>query len=68
MNDRRAVLTAALGFLALEPRAPELQRLHRCFMGRRLIRISTTLGRQPAGRAVLPIGRVDAATASDADT
>jgi hypothetical protein len=29
--DRRATLVAALGFLALEPRAPELQLLHRCF-------------------------------------
>jgi hypothetical protein len=27
----RARLQAALGFLALEPRAPELQLLHRCF-------------------------------------
>ena len=27
--DRRATLAAALGFLALEPRAPELQLLHR---------------------------------------
>jgi len=31
MSDRRATLVAALGFLALEPRAPELQLLHRCF-------------------------------------
>ena len=31
MNDRRPVLLAALGFLALEPSAPELQLLHRCF-------------------------------------
>src|SRR2546422_9643551 len=30
-SDRRAALRAALGFLALEPRAPELQLLHRCF-------------------------------------
>jgi hypothetical protein len=29
--DRRATLRAALDFLALEPRAPELQLLHRCF-------------------------------------
>src|SRR5437764_14130987 len=29
MSDRRATLAAALGFLALEPRAPELQLLHR---------------------------------------
>ena len=29
--DRRATLAAALGFLALEPREPELQMLHRCF-------------------------------------
>ena len=28
--DRRATLAAARGFLALEPRAPELQLLHRC--------------------------------------
>ncbi len=28
---RHALLHAALGFLALEPRAPELQLLHRCF-------------------------------------
>jgi hypothetical protein len=27
--DRRATLAAALGFLALEPRGPELQLLHR---------------------------------------
>jgi hypothetical protein len=27
----RAALRAALGFLALEPREPELRRLHRCF-------------------------------------
>jgi hypothetical protein len=27
--DRRATLAAALGFLTLEPRAPELQLLHR---------------------------------------
>ena len=31
MSDRRATLAAALGSLALEPRAPELQLLHRCF-------------------------------------
>src|SRR2546425_11398307 len=30
-SRRGAVLRAALGFLALEPRAPELQLLHRCF-------------------------------------
>ena len=30
-SERRAALRAALGFLALEPRAPELQLLHRCF-------------------------------------
>ena len=30
-SDRRATLRAALGFLVLEPRAPELQLLHRCF-------------------------------------
>jgi len=29
--SRRATLAVALGFLALEPRAPELQLLHRCF-------------------------------------
>jgi len=29
--DRRVTLSAALGFLALEPRARELQPLHRCF-------------------------------------
>ena len=29
--DHRATLAAALGFLTLEPRAPELQLLHRCF-------------------------------------
>jgi len=29
--DRRATLAATLGFLALEPRAPELRLLHRCF-------------------------------------
>ena len=29
--DRRVTLSAALGFLALEPRARELQLLHRCF-------------------------------------
>ena len=29
--DRRSVLRAALGFLALERRAPDLQLLHRCF-------------------------------------
>jgi len=29
--SRRATLAAPLGFLALEPRAPELQLLHRCF-------------------------------------
>lgn len=31
MSDHRATMRAALGFLALEPRAPELQLLHRCF-------------------------------------
>jgi len=30
-SDRRSTLAAALGFLALEPRAPELQLSHRCF-------------------------------------
>jgi len=30
-NARRGLLHTALGFLALEPRAPELQLLHRCF-------------------------------------
>src|SRR3989441_5373757 len=30
-SDRRATLAAALGFLTLEQRAPELQLLHRCF-------------------------------------
>src|SRR5256885_2200452 len=30
-GDRKQALRAALGFLALEPRAPELQLLHRCF-------------------------------------
>ena len=29
--DRHATLAATLGFLALEPRAPELRLLHRCF-------------------------------------
>jgi len=29
--DRRAAFSAALGFLSLEPREPELQLLHRCF-------------------------------------
>ena len=35
-SDRRATLAAARGFLALEPRAPELQLLHRwadCWRG-----------------------------------
>jgi hypothetical protein len=31
MMDRRAALRVTLGFLALEPREPELRRLHRCF-------------------------------------
>jgi hypothetical protein len=31
ISDRRATLVAAVGFLALEPSEPELQRLHRCF-------------------------------------
>jgi len=31
VSDRRAALTAALGFLALEPREPQLRLLHRCF-------------------------------------
>ena len=31
MPDRLPVLRTALGFLALEPREPELRRLHRCF-------------------------------------
>ena len=31
MADRHKTLTAALGFLALDPREPELRRLHRCF-------------------------------------
>jgi len=31
VSDRRATLAVALGFLALEPRDPELRRLHRCF-------------------------------------
>jgi hypothetical protein len=32
LSDHRArLLGAALGFLALEPREPELQLLHRCF-------------------------------------
>jgi hypothetical protein len=30
-DNRRELLRAALGFLAVEPRAPELQLLHRCF-------------------------------------
>jgi hypothetical protein len=30
-NQRRLTLRAALGFLALGPREPELQLLHRCF-------------------------------------
>jgi hypothetical protein len=50
--DRRATLRAALGFLALEPRAPELQLLHRCFDG-----YGGTAGendlRYPGGGAVL---------------
>jgi hypothetical protein len=29
--DRHKTLTAALGFLSLDPREPELRRLHRCF-------------------------------------
>ena len=29
--DRRATLPAALGFLALEPRTPDLRLLHNCF-------------------------------------
>jgi hypothetical protein len=31
VSDRRATPAAALGFLALEAREPELRRLHRCF-------------------------------------
>jgi len=31
ISDRRATLVAAVGFLALEPREPELRFLHRCF-------------------------------------
>jgi len=31
ISDRRARLVAAVGFLAFEPREPELRRLHRCF-------------------------------------
>jgi len=31
MDQRGCLLRAALGFLALEPRASELQLLHRCF-------------------------------------
>src|SRR5262249_16981577 len=31
LNQRLATLRAALGFLALEPRAPELRLLHNCF-------------------------------------
>jgi len=31
VSDRRATLRTALGFLSLEPREPELRRLHRCF-------------------------------------
>jgi len=31
MDQRGRLLRAALGFLALEPRAQELQLLHRCF-------------------------------------
>ena len=31
MNDRRAVLCTALGFLALKPREAELRLLHNCF-------------------------------------
>jgi hypothetical protein len=31
LDRRRELLRAALGFLALEPRAPELRRLHHCF-------------------------------------
>jgi hypothetical protein len=31
MSGRLATLRAALSFLALEPRAPEPQLLHRCF-------------------------------------
>jgi len=31
VNEHSPVLRAALGFLALEPRAPELRLLHRCF-------------------------------------
>jgi len=32
MSDQRPrLLRAALGFLSLEPREPELRRLHRCF-------------------------------------
>lgn len=30
-DQRRATLYAALGFLSLEPREPELRLLHRCF-------------------------------------
>jgi hypothetical protein len=35
LNRCRDLLRAALGFLALEPREPELRRLHRCFDNRR---------------------------------
>jgi len=31
ISDRRATLVAAVGFLGLDPREPELQLLHRCF-------------------------------------
>ena len=31
LDTRGQLLRAALGFLALEPREPELRRLHRCF-------------------------------------
>ena len=31
ISDRRVTLVAAVGFLGLEPREPELQLVHRCF-------------------------------------
>src|SRR2546427_5772483 len=45
--SRSATLAAALGFLALEPRAPELQLLHRCFDNWRGVGdVVTGMGRQ----------------------
>jgi hypothetical protein len=35
LTPRRQLLRAALGFLSLEPREPELKLLHRCFDTRR---------------------------------